>query len=111
MRNLGLGCYYLSFADDDRFRGAVYIWAANATHAVYRTWKLDINPGGQVMILGPIPANKVPEGITFNELLSSEELDKHANMMTLDDAEKLGIPEEFIVPVKRMEMEDNDNAT
>ena len=39
---------WLSFADDDRFLGGVYVVARGLMHAIERTIQLGVNPGGQV---------------------------------------------------------------
>lgn len=40
---------YLSFADKTSFRGATIVEAADVMEAVQKTWKMNINPGGEVI--------------------------------------------------------------
>lgn len=100
------GIYYLSFADDNKFRGAVYLYAHNSTHAVERSWKMGCNPGGEVMILGPIRPDQIPNGVLFSTLLSREDMDALGANITLEEADKKGLLEGgFTVPMRRMEGE------
>jgi hypothetical protein len=67
--------FYLSFADDDGFRGAVIIEARGQAHALQATHKLGINPGGQVMTWEIREGAPLPEAVK-NRLLSKEDLDR-----------------------------------
>lgn len=51
--------YWLSFVDTDhpdgdRFLGVAIVQGTGVEDAVATTWALGINPGGEVMIVGPI---------------------------------------------------------
>jgi len=60
--------FYLSFCDADlpkgqQFLGGAYVQGVNAGAAVGRSHKLGINPGGEVKILGPLPAEQMDENV------------------------------------------------
>ena len=66
--------FYISFADDDSFRGAVIVKAPGEAHAIQASHRLGINPGGQAAIF------KVPDGApvppaAVNRLLSKRDLE------------------------------------
>lgn len=65
------GVYYLSFADETGFLGAVFIEAHGIVTATEKAHELGINPGGEVACWGPVPP-PVDEGM--NRLLSKEEV-------------------------------------
>ncbi len=46
--------WYFSFADNDGFRGACQVTASSLDDAITKTWKLGINPGGEILSLGPM---------------------------------------------------------
>jgi hypothetical protein len=67
--------FYLSFADDDGFRGAAIVEAHGPAHALQLTHRLGINPGGEIATW------EIPEGAPLpdaakNRLLSKEDLDR-----------------------------------
>ena len=65
--------WYMSFASDAGFLGAVMVMANNAVHAAERAWELGINPGGEVMAL-PVPDGvEVPPEFR-DRLLSREDI-------------------------------------
>ena len=68
------GVWYLSFAGAEGFLGACYVEAEEMEEAVRRTWTLGINPGGEILILGPIPRGECPDDIVFDKLLTEAEL-------------------------------------
>ncbi len=45
--------YYLSFADH-KLLGGAYVQSTNVKHAVIAAHALGINPGGEVLVIGPI---------------------------------------------------------
>lgn len=74
--------FYMSFVDPerpagDRFVGGCYVQGASMPEALDRSWRLGINPGGEVKIL-ELPDDKfdalVPEG-DRERLLSREEVE------------------------------------
>lgn len=65
------GVYYLSFADEDGFRGGVFIEAHGVVSAAEKASELGINPGGEVACWGPVPP---PVDSAMNRLLSKEEV-------------------------------------
>tara|TARA_Y100000310_G_scaffold303340_1_gene341614 strand:- start:776 stop:1099 length:324 start_codon:yes stop_codon:yes gene_type:complete len=71
--------WYLSFADDDGFRGAVFTIAYGFTDAVLKAAELGINPGGQARGWeGERPDDWPPApelaDVPFDTLLSREEI-------------------------------------
>lgn len=66
------GVYYLSFADEDGFRGGVFVEAHGIMTAVQKATLMDINPGGEVACWGPVPP---PVESGMNRLLSKEEVE------------------------------------
>lgn len=69
------GIYYLSFADEERFLGGVFTEAYGIVTAIENTHELGINPGGEVMCIGPGPA---PRPEYLNRLLTKGELEEAA---------------------------------
>jgi hypothetical protein len=69
-----LGLWYLSYADDDGFRGGVYIEANGPTSAVMTASMAKLSPGGEVLIVGPVPEDKIPDHKFWNRLLTKAEL-------------------------------------
>lgn len=70
--------YYLSFADEKDFLGAAYVQAFGEVHAVTQAHALGCNPGGEVAIVGPLPAEAMDENVPpcdRERLLSREEVD------------------------------------
>lgn len=67
--------WYLSFVKDDGWAGGCYVEADNIIDAAARAWRLDCNPGGEVMGL-EIPedfAKDIPEK-DRNRVLRREDL-------------------------------------
>jgi hypothetical protein len=71
---------YLSFAGEEGFRGAVIVEENNISFAIATTWRLGINPGGEVAFL---PAPSVPEK-WLNRLLTREEIQEFDSEMSDD---------------------------
>lgn len=69
-----LGLWYLSYADEDHFRGAVYIEAHGPASAAMRANAVNLSPGGEVFILGPIPEDKWPDRKFWNRMLDKEDV-------------------------------------
>jgi hypothetical protein len=67
--------FYLSFAGDDRFNGAVIVEAPGEMHALERVHKLGISPGGQVAIFAVPEGKHVPDAAK-NRLLSKTDLER-----------------------------------
>jgi hypothetical protein len=69
--------WYLSFAGVEGFRGGTYVRAFGEAFAVARATDLGINPGGEVMIVGPLTEATMGAVPAWKRerLLSSEELD------------------------------------
>ena len=66
------GVYYLSFADENGFRGGCFVMAHGVITAIERTNQLGINPGGEVACWGPVPA---PEDGAMDKLLTKQEIE------------------------------------
>jgi len=69
--------FYLSFADADHFLGGAYVRGGSLVEAVTRSHVLGINPGGEVMSIGPIPEPALAEHVEVEDrerLLSKSEL-------------------------------------
>ena len=75
--------FYLSFADDDAFRGACVVEAASAEDAVTVSWQRGINPGGEIMLIETDDEPPLPK----YRLLSKEEIGPGA---TLGDLDQMG---------------------
>jgi hypothetical protein len=72
--NHPLRWFYLSFADEHRFRGAAIVCAPGEAHAIELTVRLDINPGGEVAVYAiPDEALPLPEEAK-NRLLSLDDI-------------------------------------
>lgn len=69
----GLPAFYLSFATETEWLGGCLVHAFNAHAAVAASHALEVNPGGEVEILGPLPAEPPPE--FFDRLLNRADLD------------------------------------
>jgi hypothetical protein len=78
------GVYWLSFVDTDRpegdrFLGVAIVRGTDPVGAVEMAWALGCNPGGEVMILGPVPDGiYAPEDM--GRLLTRDEADRLANL-------------------------------
>ena len=66
--------FYISFADDERFYGAVIVEAPGEAHALQLTHELGINPGGEAAIFAVPDGAPVPDGAK-NRLLSKRDLE------------------------------------
>lgn len=62
--------WWLSFADDDGFRGACLVKAGGMLSAVAESHRLRINPGGQVLAVA------VPSGVDIPSAFVNRLLDK-----------------------------------
>lgn len=105
--------YYLSFATETIFLGACWVRALGPEHAVLRTWEMEINPGGEVMIIGPLKPDQIPDRAVYDRLLSMIEVEIIQPSMTLGEAEEQGWTGGFIAPVMKMDAapkEDDDAA-
>jgi hypothetical protein len=69
---------YLSFADETGFLGAVFIPEQDIVSAVQEAWRLGINPGGEVMGLGPGP---MPPSEWVGRLLTREQVEEFDQIM------------------------------
>ena len=67
--------FYLSYADDDGFLGAVIVEARGPVHAFELAQRLGINPGGEVAAW-EVPAELPPPAEATNRLLSKHDLDR-----------------------------------
>lgn len=61
----GGGWWFLSFTDDarpvgDRHLGTCFVKAANAVRAIEAAHETGLNPGGEILIVGPVPEADVP---------------------------------------------------
>lgn len=70
-------CFWMSFCDTGKpqgqqFLGVIIMFAPGIAHAIDRTWKLGINPGGEVMSYVTEPHDIKPEH--FDRLMSFQEL-------------------------------------
>jgi hypothetical protein len=86
-----LSWWYLSYADETGFKGAVVIQAHGPTEAVYLSRHRKLSPGGEVLIL-QIPDESVPPEECRNRLLAKEELVAiwDGEWATLEDLKKEG---------------------
>lgn len=70
----GWACYYLSWADEDKWLGGAYVYAYGPITARLRCAGMRITPGGQCMII-KLPADYPPPAPEYrNRLLNREEL-------------------------------------
>ena len=71
--------HYLSFADDDNgFLGGAYVEGNTHIEAHLRATLLGINPGGEVMFVGPLPAEALAANVPEEQrerLLSQAEIE------------------------------------
>jgi hypothetical protein len=77
--------WWLSFSDE-RFLGAAIVEASNFPEAVLRTHALGINPGGEVLALGPFSEDEVRPLVgpgCCNRLLSKREIMEELGGMEL----------------------------
>jgi len=81
-----LGWFYLSFASERGFLGAIIVWAHGILTAVERASRLGINPGGDVLCY-PIPRKqlrRVPADLR-DRLLSEAEVRRRLEGKRLDE--------------------------
>lgn len=75
--------FYLSFLGSDGFLGGIYVRGHDQFDAVRASHRLDENPGGEVLIVGPITqahlATRVPRA-DRERLLTQRELEAHGPM-------------------------------
>jgi hypothetical protein len=69
---------YLSFADETGFLGAAFIREQDIVSAVKEAWRLGINPGGEVMGLGP---GSLPPAEWVGRLLTREQIAEFDEIM------------------------------
>jgi hypothetical protein len=81
------GWWYLSFADDDGFRGGVFVWAQGFATAITVTRALKINPGGQVMGVPALDDWMPPEKYQ-HRLLTLAELSQLDEMISIKEWKK-----------------------
>ena len=74
-RNNPLSVWYLSYADDYGFRGGVYLQAHGPAEATYLSNRRGYSPGGAVMVVGPLPADKIPDRKFWNRLLTKQDIE------------------------------------
>ena len=66
--------WYLSYATENGFLGAVYIEAHGQTEAAYLSNRRGHSPGGEVFIIGPVPREHIPPPSFCNRLLNKAEI-------------------------------------
>lgn len=71
--NQPLRWFYLSFAEDEKFNGAVVIKAHGIGDACMKCHQLGISPGGEVLGF-PIPDDELPSSQYHNRLLGREDV-------------------------------------
>jgi hypothetical protein len=83
--------WYLSYADDNGFRGGAYLRAFGPASAALRAAIEGISPGGQVRIVGPLPLDDpnapMPPPEDRERLLTFDELQRIAPMVRWDTGE------------------------
>lgn len=68
--------FALSFADESGFLGGAYVRASSQETAWARSHELGLNPGGEVQIMGPLPAMEFESDVAEGDrerLLTREE--------------------------------------
>jgi hypothetical protein len=65
--------WWLSFASDKGFLGACVVPAPNMPTAITVATIMGINPGGEVMVYGPL--EDPPEDLPIGRLMSKEEIE------------------------------------
>jgi hypothetical protein len=73
--------FWLSFADEDGFKGGCFVLAPGFASAVERARDLGLNPGGEV-VGTPI---KAPPLELQNRLLSESDLESHGGAVSLTE--------------------------
>lgn len=68
--------FYLSYASETEFLGAIIIETRGMTTAMMETHALGINPGGECMGI-EIPPENYPPKECWNRLLSREEVERY----------------------------------
>ena len=85
--------WYLSYADDNGFRGGLYIQAFGPSNAALRANLQRLSPGGEVLIIG-VPLEQYPDSRYWNRLLTRAEIeaarpnDKWGTIEELEPEEK-----------------------
>ena len=69
-----LGLWYLSYAGEEGWRGAIFIEAHGMAEAAYLANHRKLNPGGEVMGV-PVPEEEIPAKQWHNRLLTKAELE------------------------------------
>jgi len=68
--------WYISFASESGFLGAVQVQAETQERAIIQSHKLRINPGGEAMVCGPLPGEIVRAGgLPVNSLITREQIE------------------------------------
>jgi hypothetical protein len=80
--------FYISFADDDGFRGGCYIQAFGPASAMLRANVEKISPGGEARVF-PIPreAERMIPADARNRLLTKAELERYSPLKSMKDLE------------------------
>lgn len=68
--NNSLATWYLSFADENGWKGAIVVDAKGAASAIDLVNKAEINPGGSVMEIQLNPENAIKAASSMNRLLN-----------------------------------------
>jgi hypothetical protein len=78
--------FYMSFADEDSGEnlGATVVEAYNLHDATPEAWRRGVNPGGQVLIMGPL--DDLPDQLAplVNNLLSKEQIEQFDGVTDID---------------------------
>lgn len=91
MPQIALSKWYLSFADDEGFRGAVVVLGRDLVDAVERSHILGINPGGQVLGVNITDISQC--NLPMDRLLSPQDIGEGKKLSDMDNSElrKLGL--------------------
>lgn len=68
--------FYISFATDDAFLGGCYIVAASEADALLKATEIGCNPGGEALILGPIPRSAIKADFLGRLMTDKAEIEK-----------------------------------
>lgn len=77
--------WYLSFVGDKGFLGGCVVKATTIEEAIRRSWRLKINPGGEVMCI-PVPAGR-EDMLPLNRLMTRQELEEYGPVARKRDME------------------------
>ncbi len=92
--------YYLSFADK-KFLGAVYLQSTDSQHAILAARALGINPGGEVLCIGPIKDDEIDLHVPPTNryrLLSAAEIEDSVRLgdATSEELAAIGLTKEDV---------------